>query len=54
MTQRTNAIGADGTGVAAFTDDDELDAATLRALAVEAGATPQLIAALLDQLEDED
>jgi hypothetical protein len=53
VTQRTDrVVDADGNAAVAFTDEDHLDAETVRALAVEAGATPELVAALLDQLDD--
>ena len=42
--------GSDGVAVAAWTD--ETDQASLRALAAETGVPPELVNALLDQLEN--
>jgi hypothetical protein len=51
MTKRIDAV-SEGAAAAVFTDDDHLDAETVRALAVEAGAPADLTAALLNQLDD--
>jgi hypothetical protein len=47
-------VGADGVTAIAWTNDEDFDEATIRAVATESGLPPELTAAVLAELENDE